>query len=119
MINPINNTSNISFNSRYLQINEPEKFPKKIYDAIYKSDGIEAFLKAGKPKSLIGKILDFFKADEILDVYYNNQHRMVTFEFGKKNKKHRFLSLSSIPAASEDSFVNSIENMKDFDKLLK
>lgn len=151
MINSINDTNNISFSARYLKINKPENFPDKIHDAICKSEAIDTFLKEGTPKSLIGKILDFFKADEILDVYYRTQktskfdkfaqNDTVTFEFGKKNKKYRFLTLGnvqngirrragSVPKAgedllfvapketSEDILAKAIEDIKDFDKML-
>ena len=70
MNNTINGYSNISFGSRYLQVKQPNAFPKNVYNAIYKSDGIEEFLNAGKPKTLWGKFKALFQKNEILEVYY-------------------------------------------------
>lgn len=70
-MNTINASSNnLCFQSRYLNVENPERIPKQIYYAIYQNDDIEAFLYAAKPKTLIGKFLDLFKADEELSVKY-------------------------------------------------
>lgn len=70
MNNTINQINNVSFNARYLKIHQPDKIPQKIHDAIYKNDAIEEFLKAGKPKTIWGKILDLFKKDKPLNIKY-------------------------------------------------
>jgi len=75
MNNTINaySNNNVSFNSRYLQINKQEEIPQRICDAIYKSDAVEKFLAEGKPKTLLGKFLDLFKRNEILNVSYETK----------------------------------------------
>ena len=60
----------VSFSSRYLNIKNPEAFPQRVYDAIYKSEGIDEFLHKGKPQTLWEKITDIFKRDEVLTVTY-------------------------------------------------
>ena len=70
----VNSTNNISFSARYLRINNQEAIPQRICDAIYKSDAIDEFLKAGKPKTILGKIKDFFRKNEFLEVYYGHQN---------------------------------------------
>lgn len=107
----VNNTSNVAFHSRCLKIVNPEKFPQRLYDAIYKADAIDEFIQAGKPKTIIGKIADMFKKVKTLEVRYeiskikdceNNQvkeklrdpHQQVEsiiFEYDKKfNSKRTF-----------------------------
>lgn len=66
-INPINN---VSFNSRYLNLELMDKLPPRISEAIYKSEAVDNFLKAGKPKTLVDKIIDFFRKDEIIDIFH-------------------------------------------------
>ncbi len=90
----------ISFNSRYLNVKNPEAMPQRIYDAIYKSDGIDEFLRAGKPKTFWNKVADIFKKDEELTVSYKPdslrilkkitgdpyaKQEEVIFTFGKKD----------------------------------
>lgn len=70
MNNTINSANNVSFNSRYLYLNSPEKFPQIVKDAIYKSDAIDEFLRAGQPKTFWEKLVDLFRKNEILDVYF-------------------------------------------------
>ena len=70
MINKINGSDNISFNSRYLVVNNSERVPLKIYTAIYKSDAVDKFLMSGQPKTFWQHIKDFFKKDEVLTVDY-------------------------------------------------
>ena len=71
MDNRIDGFNNVCFKARYLNVLEPEKFPKKVYEAIYKNDSIDEFLRSGKPKTLWGKFVDLFRKDEFLDVYYD------------------------------------------------
>jgi len=59
-----------SFSSRYLRIPKPDEFPKEVYNAIYKSDGIDAFLHPNRGKSAWQKFKDLFREDEFLDIYY-------------------------------------------------
>ncbi len=70
MNNTVNNTNNVSFNARYLKIINSKKLPQRISDAIYKSDAVYEFLKAGKPKTLWGKFIDLFRKDEALEIKY-------------------------------------------------
>lgn len=70
-MNTINNVNNVSFNSRYMNIKQLEDVPPRISEAILKNEAIDKFLKAGKPKTFWGKIIDFFKKDQILDVFHN------------------------------------------------
>ena len=67
-INPIDNAA--SFRGRYLNLDQMEKLPPKIYDAILQNPSIDSFLKEGKPKTFIGKIIDLFRKDEMVDVRY-------------------------------------------------
>ena len=70
MNNTVNSISNTSFNARYLRIKNPEQIPQNVRDAIYKSDAIDKFLMAGKPKTIWGKIIDIFRKNEFLDINY-------------------------------------------------
>lgn len=105
MDNRINGFNSTSFKARYLNVVEPEKFPKKVYEAIYKSDAIEEFLKQGQPKTLLEKFIDLFRKNEILDVYYESfkTSKYDTFEstdtihFTLRRGKNRSRVLSSPP----------------------
>ena len=71
MNNTINSyNSNTAFGARYIQFNNPEQMPKKVYEAILKNDAIESFLNEGKPKTLVGKFADLFRSAEVLYVDY-------------------------------------------------
>ena len=67
----VNNRNNISFNSRYLRIIEPEKFPKEILTSIKANKSLDEFIKEGQPKNLLEKVKDLFKKDEYIGVYFN------------------------------------------------
>lgn len=84
MDNSINSLSSVSFNSRYLNIKNPEDMPRQIYDTIYKSDAVDKFLKAGKPKTFIDKILNLFRRDEILNIEYVTLNGENTAKEGKQ-----------------------------------
>ena len=71
MNNTINNVNNVAFNSRYINVDYLEKVPPRIKEAILKSPAIDEFVAAGKPKTLFGKILVFFKKDEVIEVTHN------------------------------------------------
>ena len=63
-------SANMAFDARYIKFNNEEKIPKKVYEAILKNDAIEDFLNEGKQKTLMGKLLDLFKRDDVLFVDY-------------------------------------------------
>ena len=87
-INPINN---ISFNARYLDMKHMEQLPPKISEAIYKNASIDEFIQAGKPKTLLGKIIDLFCKDKFIKVYYNIEKSVddeIEDPLTKKMKKH-------------------------------
>ena len=106
MNNSINNNYNINFNSRYFRILNENEMPKKIYYELYKSDAIEKFLTDGKPKTFFQKILNLFKKDEFLDVYYESKNNYVhdpyditeilhfTFNKGTSKEKKGFIDAS-------------------------
>lgn len=103
MNNSISPVSNLNFTSRYLRIDS--KVPQAISDALYKSEAVDEFLKAGKPKTIFGKIIDIFRSPDILDVYYavkktsetdiHAQKEMLHFAFGKDKIKQRSFNLSA------------------------
>ena len=70
MNNSINSVNNVPFKSRYLNIVNRDEMPQIISDAIYKNDAIDKFIHSGKPKTLLGKIIDLFIKDKALDVRY-------------------------------------------------
>lgn len=146
----MNNTINcnyVSFNSRSLRIKHPDEFPVKVYAAIYKSDSIEQFLSAGRPKTLWGKIIDLFKRNEKLDIYYGKEatseidpyakKEWVNFVFNKKifpvraEQKGIKRKQGSIPKMGEhhtylppmetstEKLIKQIEDIKDLDKQFK
>jgi len=120
MNNTINSINNVSFNSRYLKIVNPEKFPKRLYDAIYKCDAIDEFIQAGKPKTLLGKIADLLKKSKPLEIRYEiskikncesnqvkeklqdpyQQVESIIFEYDKK-----FNSKRTFPLTAEQSGI--------------
>jgi hypothetical protein len=68
-INPVEN--NITFNSRYLNVNKMENLPPRIYDAVLKNQAIDEYIKAGEPKTLLGKIINLFRSDEAITVTHD------------------------------------------------
>ena len=71
MNNTINNFNSTVFGARYLCVKDgANKIPEKVYDAIYKSDAVDKFITAGRPRTLWGRIVDIFKKDEMLSVSY-------------------------------------------------
>ena len=70
MNNTINGINNITFNARYVEFRKSEKIPEKIKDAIYKSNAVDEFINAGKPKTIWEKLVSLFKKDEALEVTY-------------------------------------------------
>lgn len=105
MDNRINFSNNIVFCSRYLVVKNPEQFPQQVYEAIYKNDAIDSFLHA-KPKKLLGKFIDFFRKNGILNVEFISKSTNkydpysktdivdFTYKRGKKINKHFSLSAS-------------------------
>ena len=69
-MNTINPVNNVSFGGRYLNLNKMENLPTNVYQAILKNQSIDTFLKEGKPKTLIAKILDMFRKDEMIEADY-------------------------------------------------
>ena len=90
----INNSNNISFNSRYLKIIEPEKFPKELLTSIKANKSLDEFIKEGQPKNILEKLKDLFKKDEYIGVYFNRYgdktdpyvHEVLTFIRGDLKK---------------------------------
>ena len=111
MNNTIDSCRNVTFNSRYLRMHNSERFPRKVYDAIYKSDAIEKFLNDGKPKTFFERIADLFKKDEYLDVFYSSneitgkdpyaKNAMVQFSFGKGHSVESILNIPKTPAVQK------------------
>lgn len=104
MNNTINNVSNVSFNARYIDVNLLDKVPMRIKEAILKSPAIDEFIKAGEPKTFWGKVMDFFKRDEVLEVRHvvsklekvadpYNQYESLNFAFGKGIYKQKSFSI--------------------------
>ena len=94
MNNTVNNISNPSFNARYLRIKNPERIPQNILDAIYKSDAIDNFLIAGKPKTIWGKIIDIFRTNEFLDINY--EVSKIKFPVDCESSKYNSLAARTI-----------------------
>ena len=98
-----------SFKERYLKFNKEEQIPRKIVEAVYKSDAVENLLMKDKRKNffkrMITNILDFFRKDEVLEVsYYRDtvaqrsrlknprdpfeSHATVNFALGKEGEEN-------------------------------
>ena len=93
MNNRIESTNNISFNARHLNFINKRQIPKKITEAITKNSAINEFIQEGNPKTFLGKIIDFFRKNETLNVIYKrqkntkfdpyHQQESITFLFSK------------------------------------
>lgn len=150
MNNTINNISNTSFNSRYIDVKKLDKLPPQIKEAVLKSPAMDEFIKAGKPKTLWGKFVDLFKKDEVLEIFHNvkkeqnnpdiyAQDELLIFSLKPdeyclilpQSQKGIMRKGGSIPKLNEhplfkkpevtatDKLVKDIENIKDFNIILK
>ena len=88
MNNTINNLNNISFNARYVNFVNKENMPGKVYDAILKNDAIDEFIAKGKPKTILGKIIDLFRKDESLDISYSISKSIDLLPDGRSMVEH-------------------------------
>lgn len=127
MNNTINNVNSVSFNARYLNIVRPERIPEEIRNAIFKSDAVDEFITAGKPKTILGKFIDLFRKDEPLNVKYivskikidETQNRIsllerlkdpyqkvesIIFEYNQRNGVIRTCELSTEQSGTKRSF---------------
>ncbi len=144
----INNVNNLSFSARYLRIQNEENFPVKLLDSIYKSDAVDEFIKAGKPKTIWENFVNIFKKNEYLDVIHEvskikfpvdypiadrlrdpyQKVESLIFKFNKNGKERRFevsaeqrgikRKQGSIPKQGED-FAYRPPLMRAEDELVK
>lgn len=82
MDNTINCCSSLSFGSRYLKVKRGNNMPKSVLEAVKKNETISSYLKEGEPKTLFGKICDFFRRREYLEISHN---RGVYAEYDRLN----------------------------------
>ena len=121
--------NNLSFNSRFLRIPYPEQFPKEVLSAVKSNNAIDEFIKAGTPKTFIGKIIDLFKDKECLEVYYffdkSYSLASLSFQLGflRKNKslfcKHQLdirgvVDKNQPPTTAVPRIIKALNNIKDF-----
>ena len=83
-----NYNNSVAFKSRLLKINR-NGMPDRIYDAICNSTAIDKFIKDSKPKTLWGKLIDFFRKNEILDISYS-VHKGAKFDKYAKSETVQF-----------------------------
>ena len=131
------NTNNISFSSRYINIHKPETFPDKLLKSIENNTALDEFIHEGEPKTLWEKVKNFFKRDEYLDLYYDkytegNSCFVPADEFiidmgkyfknnvwrSEKGLRIRAALLPQKTKTPEERIIKEFESIKDFNEKL-